>query len=395
MPGLNMVFTQPIEMRMNELVAGIRSDLGIKVYGDDFGELQRLADEVQRTLAQIRGAGEISVEQLIGQPSLEITVDLDAASRFGIPTRNILNIVEAVGGKQVGEIREGQRRFPLVLRLPDEQRMDPDVLASTLIPTAHGAVLPLSRLARIVESEGPSNIQREWGKRRVTVQCNVRGRDVGGFVNEARERIAASVELPAGYTIDWGGQFENMERANRRLMFVVPLTLGLIFLLLYMSLGSVRDVALVATGIPFGIVGGVAALALRGMPFTVSAAIGFIALSGVAILNGLVLVTFIKQRLAAGLPADLAIREGCRIRLRPVLMTALVAAVGFLPMAFNTGVGAEVQRPIATVVVGGILTNTVLTLVLLPVLYSMFTGRKHPQPARALDDADPAYASRS
>jgi cobalt-zinc-cadmium resistance protein CzcA len=257
----------------------------------------------------------------------------------------------------------------------DRQRIDPEALAATLIPSATGSVLPLDRLARVVETTGPSTIQREWGRRRITVQCNVRGRDVGTFVTEAQRGIAEKVNLPEGYTIEWGGQFENMERANRRLLFVVPLTLGLIFMLLYFSLGTFRDVAIVATGIPLGAVGGVFALALRDMPFTVSASIGFIALSGVAILNGLVLVTFIRQRLDDGLHINDAVREGCQVRLRPVLMTALVAAVGFIPMALNTGVGAEIQRPLATVVIGGIISNTLLTMVVLPVLYCRFGGR--------------------
>jgi cobalt-zinc-cadmium resistance protein CzcA len=371
LPAQNVAFTQPIEMRMNEMIAGIRSDIGIKIYGDDFDSLTRASDDIQRVLLSIEGAGDVSGEQITGQPILQVNVDIDAAARFGIPTQNILNVVEAVGSREVGEIREGQRRFPLVARLPDRQRTDPEALAATLVPTEAGQILPLAQVASVVRTEGPSTINREWGRRRVTVQCNVRDRDVGSFVDEAQRRIAADVNLPEGYTIEWGGQFENMERANRRLTFVVPLTLGLILMLLYLSLGSIRDVLIVATGIPLGAVGGVAALALRGMPFTVSSAVGFIALSGVAILNGLVLVTFIKQRLGDGLSIEAAVREGCRVRLRPVLMTALVAAAGFIPMALNTGVGAEVQSPLATVVIGGVITNTLLTLLVLPTLYTM------------------------
>jgi cobalt-zinc-cadmium resistance protein CzcA len=373
-PGLKPAFSQPIEMRMNELIAGIRGDIGVKVYGDDLEELRRLGGEVQSALNGIRGASEASVEQLTGQTFLQVKVDPEAIARYGVPTRNVLNVVEAVGSRRVGDVREGQRRFPLVVRLPDRQRTDPDALAATLIPTAAGPIVPLNQVARITELEGPTTINREWGKRRITVQCNVRGRDVKSFVAEAKAKIASQVKLPEGYTIEWGGQFENMERANRRLMFVVPMALGLIFVLLYFSLQSLRDVAVVASGIPLGLVGGVLALWLRGMPFTVSAAIGFIALSGVAILNGLVLVTFIKQKLEAGAPLEQAVREGCLVRLRPVLMTALVAAVGFIPMAVNVGVGGEVQRPLATVVIGGIFTNTLLTLVVLPVLFCL-TGR--------------------
>src|SRR5512136_1650944 len=375
-PGLRVSFSQPIEMRMNELVAGIRSDIGIKIYGDDLEKLRELSDEVQKVLAGIEGRGEVTGEQLVGQPILQVRVDPQAIARFGVPTRNVLNVVEAVGTKRVGEVREGQRRFPLVVRMPDRQRTDPDVLAATLIPTAAGSVLPLNRLAEVVETEGPATINREWGRRRITVQCNVRGRDVGSFVAEAQKKIAAQVKLPEGYTVEWGGQFENMERANARLRFVVPLALGLIFVLLYFSLKSLRDVFIVATGIPLGLVGGVAALWVRGMPFTVSSGIGFIALSGVAILNGLVLVEFIKEKLQGGAPLAVAVREGCLVRLRPVLMGALVAALGFVPMAINVGVGGEVQRPLATVVIGGVITNTILTLLVLPTLYTTFQRRK-------------------
>ena len=370
-PGMRPAFSQPIEMRMNELIAGIRGDLGIKIYGDNLEELRRVGGEVQAVLADIRGASEASVEQLTGQTFLQVRIDPKAIGRYGVPTRHVLNVVEAVGSRRVGDVREGQRRFPLVVRLPDRQRTDPDALASTLIPTAAGPILPLNQVASIRELEGPSTINREWGKRRITVQCNVRGRDVRSFVAEAREKIAAHVSLPEGYTLEWGGQFENMERANRKLMFVVPMALALIFVLLFFGLRTLREVLIVASGIPLGLVGGVLALWLRGMPFTVSSAIGFIALCGVAILNGLVLVTFIKQRLDQGTPLEAAVREGCLVRLRPVLMTALVAAVGFIPMAVNVGVGGEVQRPLATVVIGGILTNTVLTLLVLPTLYTL------------------------
>jgi len=375
-PGLKPAFSQPIEMRLNELIAGIRGDIGIKVYGDDLEELRRLGGEVQAVLAGIRGVSDASVEQLTGQTFLQVRVDQQAISRYGVPTRNVLNVVEAVGSRRVGDVREGQRRFPLVVRLPDRQRSDPDALAATLIPTSTGLVLPLNQVAALTELEGPSTINREWGKRRITVQCNVRGRDVKSFVAEGRVKIASQVKLPEGYTIEWGGQFENMERANRKLAFVVPMALALIFVLLFFSLKTVREVLIVASGIPLGMVGGVLALWLRGLPFTVSSAIGFIALSGVAILNGLVLVTFIKQKIDAGEPLEQAVREGCLVRLRPVLMTALVAAVGFIPMAVNVGVGGEVQRPVATVVIGGIFTNTLLTLLVLPALFISFRAQK-------------------
>ena len=370
-PGMTVAFSQPIEMRLNELIAGIRGDIGIKVYGDDLEELRRLGGEVQVALQAIAGADEVSVEQLTGQSLLQVRVAPEAIARHGVSTRSVLNAVEAVGTKQVGDIREGQRRFPLVVRLPDKQRTDPDALAATLIPTETGSLLPLSQLAKVIETEGPATISREWGRRRIVVQCGVRGRDVAGFVAEAKEKIARQVKFPEGYHIEWGGQFENMERANRKLMLVVPMALALIGVLLFFSLRSVRDVFVVSTGIPLGAVGGILALWVRDLPFTVSAGIGFIALSGVAILNGLVLVTFIRQRIEAGEPLEKAVREGCLVRLRPVLMTALVAAVGFIPMAVNIGVGGEVQRPLATVVIGGIVTNTLLTLVVLPAIYHM------------------------
>ncbi len=377
-PGMRPAFSQPIEMRMNELIAGIRGDIGIKIYGDDLEELRRLGGEVQAVLAEIPGASEASVEQLTGQTFLQVRVDPQATARFGVPTRNVLNVVEAVGTNKVGEVREGQRRFPLVVRLPDRQRSDPDALANTLIPTAGGPILPLNRVAQVMEIEGPATISREWGKRRITIQCNVRGRDVASFVAEARQRIAEEVKLPEGYSIEWGGQFENMERANRRLMVVVPMSLALIFVMLFFSLKSVREVLIVASCIPFALIGGVVALWLRDMPFTVSAAIGFVALSGLAVLNSLVLVEFIHQKLNAGEPLVQAVRGGCLARLRAVLLTATTDALGFIPMAVNVGIGGEVQRPLATVIIGGVCTNMVLNLLVLPTLYTTF--KRAPQP---------------
>ncbi len=309
LPGMTVAFSQPIEMRLNEMIAGARGDLAIKIYGDDREQLRRLSGEVQKVLGGIQGVGELTGEQLVGQLILQVRVDPQAIARYGVATRNVLNVVGSVGTRKVGEVREGQRRFPLVVRMPDRQRTDPEALAATLIPTASGSVLPLNKLAQVVETEGPSTINREWGKRRVTVQCNVRGRDVAGFVAEAQKKITEQVKLPGGYTVEWGGQFENMKRANAKLAFVVPMALGMILVLLYFGLKSLRDVFIVATGIPLGAVGGVVALWARGMPFTVSSAIGFIALSGVAILNGLVLVTFIKQQLEAGKPLEEAVRQ--------------------------------------------------------------------------------------
>ncbi len=369
LPGLNMIFTQPIEMRLNEMVTGIRSDVGIKVYGDNFETLVELSDRIQGILLTIDGASDVAGEQVTGQPTLELVVDQDQIARHGIPARAVLDLIETVGGRPAGDILEGQRRFPLVVRLPEEQRTDVEALSNTLIPTEAGPLLPLRRLADVRVTEGPSTISREWGRRLVKVQCNVRDRDVASFVDEARSRIESEVALPEGYVIEWGGQFEHLERSKLRFMVVVPLTLALIFVLLYFSLRSLSDVLIIYTGIPFAAVGGVVALYARGIPFSVSAAIGFIALSGIAVLDGQVLVSTIRTLRGRGLPLSEAVVDAARQRLRPVLATSITDAVGFIPMAISTGVGAEVQRPLATVVIGGITTCTVLTLFVLPALY--------------------------
>ncbi len=369
LPGINIAYTQPIEMRLNEMVSGIRSDVAIKIYGDDFDELVRVSDSVQQVLLGIEGASDISADQLTGQPALQVDIREDQIARYGIPRADVLDFVRAVGGIQVGNIYEGQRVFPLVLRMPDAYREDPDRLATGLIPTELGTELKLRQLAELREVETPSTINREWGRRLIRVQVNVRGRDVATFVEEAQRRIAAEVNLPEGYVVDWGGQFENLQRARTRLAIIVPTTLLLIFFLLYFSLGKLRDVFIIYTGIPFAFIGGVMALWWRGIPFSVSAAIGFIALCGIAVLNGQVLVSAIRMFQAEGLQVYESVIEAGKQRLRPVLATGITDAAGFLPMALSTGVGAEVQRPLATVVVGGILSATFLTLVVLPILY--------------------------
>ena len=371
LPGLNIVATQPIEMRLNEMASGIRSDIGIKIYGDDFEELVRISDEVQRILLDIPGQSDIAVDQVTGQPTLRIQVDPDAMARVGVSGREVLEFVEVIGARRVGEIFEGQRKFPLAVRLPDSHRSDADALRETLIPTKSGLRLPLRSVATVTEDEGISTINREWGRRLIRVQCNVSGRDVASFVEEARGRIEAQLELPAGYVIDWGGQFENLANAKLRFLVVVPVTLLLVFFLLFFSLKNLREVLLIYTGIPFAAVGGVFALWWRGMPFSVSAAVGFIALGGIAVLNGQILVSAIRSFLAEGKELRTAITGATQQRLRPVLATAITDAVGFLPMALSTGVGAEVQRPLATVVVAGVLTSTLLTLFVLPILYLM------------------------
>ncbi len=375
LPGINIAYSQPIELRMNELISGMRSDVGIKIYGDDFDELVRISDEIQRVLVSIDGAADISVDQLTGQPTMQVRVDQQRISRFGIPAGDVLDFVEAVGGTDVGTIYEGQRTFPFVLRLPDEYRSNPDQLAEALIPTERGSQLKLRELAEVVETTSPATINREWGRRLIRVQTNVRDRDVASFVDEAQQRIADEVDLPDGYLVEWGGQFQNLERARLRLAIIVPLTLLLVFVLLYLSLGSFRDVLIIYTGVPFAAIGGIVSLWLRDIPFSVSAAVGFIALSGIAVLNGQVLVAAIRSFVADGLALRDAVLAAGKQRLRPVLATAITDAVGFIPMALSTGVGAEVQRPLATVVVGGILTATLLTLFVLPILYLVTPGR--------------------
>ena len=302
----------------------------------------------------------------------------------GIPAKDVLDIIASTGNRPVGDIVDGQRRFPLVVRLPDEQRRKVQALANTLVPTSSGATVPLRQVAEIVESEGPSTINREWGRRLIKVQTNVRDRDVASFVQEAKRRVASDIELPEGYIVEWGGQFENLERSRLRLLIVVPATLLLVFLLLFMSLKSLRDVLIIYTGIPLAAIGGVMALWVRGLPFSVSAAVGFIALSGIAVLNGQILVSAIRSRRQAGADLAEAVRSGALSRLQPVLATAIVDIVGFIPMALSTGVGSEVQRPLATVVIGGMLTCTALTLLVLPGLYlaseSRLTARRIAEP---------------
>ncbi len=372
LPGMRMIFTQPIEMRVNEMIAGIRSDIGIKIFGDDLGVLKTKAAEVETALKRILGSADIYTEQITGQPVLEVVVNQEAIARYGVPARHVLEVIESIGTKKIGEIRENQRRFDLVVRLAEEYRSDPSTVGRILVPTEDGGRIPLARLADIRQVEGPSTITREWQKRRIVVQCNVSGRDVAGFVAEVQQTLEKELELPIGYHITYSGQFEHFERARARLLIVVPLALALILFLLYASTDSVRDTLLIFTGAPFATLGGIIALWGRGMPFTISAGIGFVAVSGVAILAGLVMVSMIRQLLNQGVALFEAIERSALLRLRPVLMTALVAGLGFVPMAFNTGVGAEVQRPLATVVVGGVISANLLTLLILPALYAVF-----------------------
>jgi len=378
MPAMRTIFMQPIEMRVNEMVAGIRSDLGIKLFGDDFETLKSLGDQVANLLKSVPGASDVTVEQVTGQPLLEVRVRQDQLARYGIPAADVLDFVTSIGNVSVGEIRQGQVRFPLTVRLPDNYRTDPEAVGKLLIQTASGQRLPLYRLADLNIVDGPSTINREWSKRRIIVQCNARGRDIGTLVAEAEGRIAAEIDFPPGYFIRYGGQFEHLQRASQRLMIVVPLALLLIFLLLYLTYGRVADVVRIFMTLPLAAVGGIAALHLRDLPFSVSAGVGFVAMSGVSVLGDMVFVSFLRDLLDQGKALGDAIREAAMTRLRPVLMTGLVASFGFVPMALNTGVGAEVQRPLATVVIGCVLTSTFLTLLVIPVFYSFLGQNRHP-----------------
>ncbi len=403
--GNRYVYTQPIELRFNELISGVRADLAVKVFGDNFTDLLLTAGDVATVIGSLPGASEVSTESVDGLPSLAITVDRAACARLGLAIADVQEVVaSALGGSAAGVVFEGDRRFDIVIRLPDAVRRDLAALERLPVPLpgeeqdatplrgaaelAHSdgplaghRFVPLSAVAAIEVIEGLNQVSREDGKRRIVVQANIRGRDLGSFVAEAQRRVATEVVLPAGTWIAWGGQFENLVAAKRRLTVVVPVCLGLIAILLYMTFGSITHGALVFTGVPLALTGGILALWLRGMSFSISAAVGFIALSGVAVLNSLVMVACINQLRREGRDLPGAIHEGSMTRLRPVLMTALVASLGFVPMALASGQGAEVQKPLATVVIGGIVSSTLLTLVVLPALYRIFHRDHGPQDA--------------
>jgi cobalt-zinc-cadmium resistance protein CzcA len=390
LPGNNYEFTQPIQMRMNELISGVRADVAIKLYGDDLDTLVEVGRRIEEVARTVPGAADVKLEQATGLPMLTVVPDRTALAGYGLNPGVVQDTVAAaVGGQDAGQLFEGDRRFAIVVRLPEALRQDPAALADLPIPLRgdgergdadessrapawrSGApiTVPLREVAKVQTVLGPNQINREDGKRRIVVTANVRDRDLGGFVADLQRRVQADVELPSGYWIGYGGTFEQLISAGQRLAWVVPATLLLIFALLYWSFGSLRDATIVFSGVPLALTGGVIALALRGIPLSISAGVGFIALSGVAVLNGLVMIAFVRKLREDGLALAQALCEGALARLRPVLMTALVAALGFVPMAFNVGAGAEVQRPLATVVIGGIVSSTLLTLLVLPVLY--------------------------
>ncbi len=379
-PGNNYEFTQPIQMRFNELLSGVRADVAVKVFGDDLDELLSIGETVGTVVEGIDGAQDVGVEQITGLPVLQITPDRAALARLGLNVEDVQDVVAAsIGGAVAGQIFEGDRRFDVIVRLPEDIRRNVDEIGRLRIPLPTAGegprgFVPLQDVAKIEVEIGPNQISRENGKRRVVVTANVRGRDLGSFITEVQQKVGAEVELPSGYWVSYGGTFEQLISAAKRLQLVVPAALLLIFGLLFALFRSVKDAAIVFSGVPLALTGGVAALLLRGLPLSISAGVGFIALSGVAVLNGVVMVSFIRNLLAEGRGLDEAIREGALTRLRPVLMTALVASLGFVPMAFNVGAGAEVQRPLATVVIGGIISSTLLTLLVLPALYRLVHG---------------------
>ncbi len=373
LPGQKIAFEQPIEMRMSEMETGIRADLGVLLYGDDLEVLKAKAGEIERVMKTVPGVADLSVEQLTGQPVLEVVVKQDQIARYDVPARAVLDLVESIGSKPLGEVVDGPFRFPLVVRLPDRWRGSPEAIGAIPLPTNKGEHIPLSRLADIRIVEGPSTITREWGQRRISITCNVRDRDLGSFVAEVQQKLATNVTLPPGrYRIEYAGQFEQLQRARLRLMIVVPVALVLICVLLFATYGTVSDTLRVLTGVPFAWVGGLFALWLRDMPFSISAAVGFIALSGVAVLDDMILVSYVRHLRDKGRTLKEAVEEAAVTRLRPVLMTALVASLGFVPMAFSTGMGSEVQRPLATVVIGGVISAMVMSLLVLRVLYVVF-----------------------
>jgi heavy metal efflux system protein len=383
-PGVGFAFTQPIEMRFNEMIAGVRADIALKIFGDDLERLKDLGHQATRIISRVSGAADFRVEQISGLPLLSVKVDRQRAARYGINAEDVLAAVEAGGaGRVVGTVFEGQRRFSLAVRLNQNGRLDLQQFRSIPVAAKDGMLIPLGQLANVSVQEGPAQVSREDIQRRIVVQGNARGRDLGSFIADAQREIRDKLKLPTGYYVTWGGQFENLDRASRRLMLVVPLALFLIFVLLYTTFNSIRPALLIYLNIPLAATGGILALFLRGMPFSISAAVGFIALFGVAVLNGVVLMSYILQLRGEGMTARNAAVHGAEIRLRPVLMTALVASLGFVPMALSTSAGAEVQRPLATVVIGGLITSTLLTLVVLPSLYAWVEGKREARERRS------------
>ncbi len=376
-PGVNYNITQPIAMRVDELVSGVKSDVAVKIFGEDMEVLKHSANEIAEIIRSVPGAEDVSVEQISGQTYLNLYIDRDAIARYGLNVSDVQLVIEvAIGGKVATEVFDGEKRFNVLVRYPEDKRGDIEAIGNSLVNLPSGGTIPLSQVARVVAEEGPVQVSREFGQRRIVVECNVRGTDVGTFVAEAQQKIERSVSLPPGYSITWGGQFENQQSATRRLMVVFPLSIFIIFVLLFTTFGNLRHSLLILLNLPFALSGGIIALFVRDLTLSVSASIGFIALFGVAVLNGIVLISYCNQLLREGHELTIAVVKGASDRLRPVLMTALVASFGFIPMALSQGTGAEVQRPLATVVIGGLISSTLLTLFVLPALYAWIEGRR-------------------
>ncbi|MCL5060712.1 MAG: efflux RND transporter permease subunit, partial [Candidatus Thermoplasmatota archaeon] len=373
LPGVQIVLSQPIAERVDEMVTGVRSQLAVKIFGDDLAELRTLSEQIARILKSVPGARDIRIERLSGQQALTVEIDRDAIARHGINVDDVHQLLETgVGGKEVGSVYEGERRFSIAVRVPERYRGDIESIRNLMLRSPGGAMVPLHAVARIEIVDGPAQISRESAKRRVVVGANVEGRDLGGFVDEVQGRIAQEVKLPTGYYFEWGGQFENMERAMATLAVIVPLTIAVIFFLLFLLFNSVKLAGLIILVLPFASIGGVIALFVSGEYLSVPASVGFIALWGIAVLNGVVLISYIRKLREEGMDVAEAVIQGCAQRFRPVLMTATVAMLGLVPFLFATGPGSEVQRPLAIVVIGGLITSTLLTLVVLPTLYRWF-----------------------
>jgi cobalt-zinc-cadmium resistance protein CzcA len=381
LPGVASSFSQPIALRVDELVSGVKSAIGIKIFGDDLTVLKQKADAVARILGAVRGAADINVEKVSGLAYLQIEIDREKIARYGINVADIQNVIEiAIGGKQASKVYEGLKVFGLAVRFPESARNDVEPIREILIPSPSGALIPLGQLAKVEISEGPAQISREMAQRRIVIECNVTGRDIGSFVQEAKQKIDNAVRLPPGYLMTWGGQFENQQRAMKRFAIVVPITIASIFLLLFSSFNSVKQALLIIMNIPFALIGGILALVIGQFNLSVSASVGFIALFGVAVLNGVVMVSYINELRREGLNLELAVVKGAVLRLRPVLITASVAALGLIPMLFATGPGSEIQKPLAAVVIGGLISSTALTLFILPTLYNVFERKTRPPP---------------
>ncbi len=381
LPGVASSFSQPIALRVDELVSGVKSAIGIKIFGDDLDVLKTKADAVAHVLGKVPGAADVNVEKVSGLAYLQIEVDREKIARYGINVADISSVIEtAIGGKEATKVYDGLKVFGLAVRFPETARNDVEPIREILIPSPTGALIPLGQLAKVDVTEGPAQISREMGQRRIVIECNVTDRDIGSFVQEAKQKIDAAVKLPPGYLMNWGGQFENQQRAMRRFAIVVPITIAAIFLLLFSSFNSMKQAVLIILNIPFALIGGILALVVGDFNLSVSASVGFIALFGVAVLNGVVMVNYFNELRREGMAVDLAVMRGAVLRLRPVLITASVAALGLIPMLFATGPGSEIQKPLAAVVIGGLVSSTLLTLYLLPTLYNVFERKAPPAP---------------